>query len=165
MRICTLAVIVTCLGLAGCVTAKVDASFDPQAGAYINEIGTGRLEGSALLRQRGGGVVTAAGNDVYLAPVTEYSTARVRTIYGDGKFAAFTRNFENTPDEYMKQTRKTKADVEGRFIFENLRAGEYYVITEITWEVPGNLFKEGGTLYERVTVSEGKTVSVVLSGT
>lgn len=160
----TMIAVVIGLTASACVTATVTESFNAADGAYILKDGKGRIEGSAFMRQRGGAVVTAAGNTVTLTPVTPYSQARFNAIYKDRKTSYLGARIENTPDEYMKQGRDTKADVEGRFKFENLHPGDYFINTNVRWEVPGGYLPEGGLIYERVTVKNGETANVVLSG-
>ncbi len=150
--------------LAGCVTAKIDQPFDAAEGAFIHKQGTSRIEGSAFLRQRGGGTVTAAGNEVSLIPVTKYSSARIAAIYKGEKVSYLGGNFESTPAEYGRQMRNTKADVDGKFYFDRVAPGDYFVATTVRWSVPGSYLPEGGHLYERVSVREGETARVVISG-
>jgi hypothetical protein len=150
--------------LSGCVTAKIDQPFNAAEGAFIHKQGTGRIEGSAFLRQRGGGTVTAAGNDITLIPVTSYSSARFAALYKGQKSSYFGGNIEGTPEGYYTQTKKTKADVEGRFIFDGLHPGDYFLTTEVRWQIPGSDLPEGAFIYERVSVKNGETARVVMSG-
>jgi protocatechuate 3,4-dioxygenase beta subunit len=54
--------------------------------------------------------------------------------------------------EYASYTRTTTSDSNGRFTFENVAPGKYYVATQIMWRPKGNIFSEGGALYDIVTV-------------
>jgi hypothetical protein len=145
-------------------TATVQATFDPKAAAYIHQQGSGRIEGQAFLRQQGGGVVKAAGEDVYLIPATAYARERFAAIYGGNKSTFFGKKIENTPPEYEQYTRKTKADAEGRFVFENVAPGSYLVQTQVFWSVPGSYVPSGANFYETVEVSSKATSNVILAG-
>jgi hypothetical protein len=150
--------------LAACVTVSIDTPFDPKAGSYIHKTGKGKIEGSAFMRQAGGGVVKAAGEEVFLSPVTEYSRARMKAIYGDRKMVSISKTIENTPEEYYTQIRKIKADGDGKFNFENIHPGNYFIVTKLFWRVPGSYLPEGGAIYEEVIVKDGETARVVLNG-
>jgi hypothetical protein len=65
-------------------------------------------------------------------------------------------------DDYRKLT---TADGEGRFEFDNLPAGEYYLTCSITWGVPSDLgvMPTGGIAYAKVTVRNGETVKAVVA--
>lgn len=46
------------------------------------EPGANTIQGNALIRQQGGGVVACPGFEVYLAPATDYVIERMRKICG-----------------------------------------------------------------------------------
>lgn len=46
--------------------------------------GDGEIRGNAFMMQRGGGVVTCAGNEVYLIPHNDYAAERLGALY-DGE--------------------------------------------------------------------------------
>jgi len=88
------------------------------------KLGTSTIQGQAFLKTRGGQVRYAAGNTVYLVPVTSYS----RGIYSF-------REMPPTVDERLRIfIRTTTADGSGNFEFKNIPAGEYYVECGIFWE-------------------------------
>jgi hypothetical protein len=76
----------------------------------------------------------------------------------------------------MKYNRQTIADAEGRFRFERIPPGEYYIVCQITWEVPNpnyrnefsplfgeNLLKTtGGTACAKVRVGSGEAVNAIV---
>lgn len=130
--------------------------------------GTSTIKGSALLRQQGGGVVTCAGNDVRLNPVTPYSSERIRAIYNNSDKGYFEFNhptmggFTNPdPDYETYGTRKTTCDAQGYFSFDNVKPGEYYVTTEISWRA-GNTI-QGGWIMRRIDIGENETKDIVLT--
>lgn len=145
------------LGVAAAVAAcakpaePVKARFDEQAASYILKSGTGTLTGQAFARQVGGGVVTAAGETVYLTPVTPFFTeVRQRNERGERSI------IDPSIDKF---TKSTIADAEGRFAFRDLHPGEYMVFTQVRWSVAGD--PQGGSVYASATVKNNATVSVV----
>lgn len=61
------------LALFGCKAAAVkenfNSTFNVDEVSFIKEEGTNTITGNAFLRQRGGGVVTCAGENITLYPV------------------------------------------------------------------------------------------------
>lgn len=140
------------------------AQFDADHARKMLEKGVSTIKGSALIRQRGGGVVTCAGQTVVLIPATEYADERMRVIYNQQD-----RGFRGYPDQvpmesnasYVELTRRTRCDAQGYFTFDNVGDGTFYVVTRIVWETGRTV--EGGTLMQRVNVSGVETKEIVLS--
>lgn len=161
--------------LSGCATTHTQQrktvvlkeTFDAkEISEKLQQTGRNTIKGSALLRQQGGGVVTCAGGEVSIIPATKYSTERVTAIYnstesGFNNIYAQQVNFEPTNNEYIKLFRITRCDAQGYFSFNNVKDGDYYVVTTITWNA-GNM-ATGGTMIKKVSVSGGKTTEIVLS--
>ena len=147
-------------------------SFNAAEAEQAMRRGTNILNGSALIRQLGGGVVTCAGSQVDLVPATEYATERMQIIYGSvmtGYLAAGAPNWINPPSmpastdpAYLRLAHKAQCDSQGMFTFQDVADGSYYVITTITWVVGYN--SQGGSLMKRVDLGRGSpVVNVVLS--
>lgn len=155
---------------AGCqqTPQKVETPFDAKAAAFIHKQGEGRIDGHAFLKRFNGKVTHAAGENVWLVPATPYSRERFAKLYGGRKFLAATSGarMENDP-VYAQYTRKTKAESTGRFIFEKVAPGEYFVATTVTWQdSPDSYFSRGGAIYETVTVTgrEDKPIKLIVNG-
>lgn len=164
--------VMSSLLLSACNSATPDASaprFDPAEAAYINAPGKGVIDGHAFLRDKHGqiNVRYAAGEIVRLVPATAYAQARFAHFYGGSKFvpASSLTKFDQNPD-YVALTRTTKSESTGRFTFENVAPGRYYVTTQLTWKPKDSFMTEGGAMYEEVTVTGKETdpIKVVLSG-
>ena len=162
-----------CAGLiAGCQssgeTVKSSVPFDTGLAAFINKKGKTTIEGHAFLRKKSGSVVNAAGEVVRLVPVTPYSEDRFRKIYGARKFVAglHAPRLEPADPAYETFTRSTKAEASGKFSFENVGPGRYYVATQLSFTDSNKYFQDGGAFYDEVTVTgkEEEPVKVVLSG-
>lgn len=151
------------ISLSGCVSMhnpgitpiSMRTAFSEQEHAAWTGSGDSAIEGQAFLRQRGGGVVTCAGQRVLLFPNTPYFQEVVSIARGGGQPA--------TPPgaDAVAVTRNTMCDAEGRFRFDALPAGSWIVGTEVTWQV--GYEPQGGAVVRTVSVDSGKTVSVLLS--
>ncbi len=120
--------------------------------------GSSTISGQAFLTQQGGGVVKAAGREVTLDPATSTGTEWwVRA----GKLWVH-RFVLPTSQNFIKARRKVTADADGRFIFENLPAGKYYVRTEVTWKL-SDYNIQGGLVGKLVEVKEKSKSDVILS--
>jgi hypothetical protein len=144
-----------------------EPAFDPKAAAFIHADGKTTIDGHAFLRRPDNAVENAVGQTIRLIPVTPYSQARFAQFYNGKKFlpAWQVPKIEADP-EYASYTRTTTSDSNGRFEFTNVAPGKYYVATQILWRPKGNLFSEGGALYDMVTVpnKETKKVKFILTG-
>ncbi len=122
--------------------------------------GTASLTGQAFMKTRGGDVKLAAGNPVHLDPKTTYATEWMWRRGVD--FKAF-----SVPDPnavFQSARRVTTADAQGRFRFDGLAPGWYYVTTFVRWETGGlDTPTQGGILADSVKVDAGKTADIVIT--
>ena len=124
---------------------------------YANR-GSSSIAGQVFLRTRGGEVRYGAGSDVYVNPVTSYSTEWwSRAVVGGRQLQAAdprTGPYQHT----------ARADGEGRFLITGLSAGEYYVVSSVYWEVPNRygLERTGGNVGRRIRLGDGVRVDLVL---
>ncbi len=162
-----------------------------QAQAQL-KAGNSKLEGSALLRQVGGDSVTCAGEEVALYPYTDYANERMNLLYGNSEkgfdsAAAYTRrassdiglffgngiktyddgygtkyNFTNEDPNYSRYKKTTYCDAQGKFTFDKLSEGSYFVITKVVWLTEfGN--RQGGFLMQKVTLGKNDHKNIVMS--
>jgi hypothetical protein len=92
------------------------------------------------------------------------------TYYSVNQFFCFTQpllasNFANMKKygERVRARRITTADAEGRFKFSNIPAGEYYVRTQVTWEVGGYNQTQGGLVGHIIEVKDNQNKEVILN--
>lgn len=159
------------LALAGCAAPKPAAPsielppFNEGQARALMQAGNNSVKGSAVIRQNGGGAVTCAGAPVYLVPLTDYARTRFQTLYGNderGFRPAYMPPSKLDPQQvslYQLYMHVSRCDAQGFFAFKNVADGEFVVATAVVW-MNG---KQGGTLMQRVRLSEGRTVEVVLS--
>lgn len=152
--------------LAGCVgaarTVRLDVAFDPVEAARIHETGRAKVSGEAFARLLNGKILRAVGSDVYLIPRTAYADAWFQGQFGPKKAAFRGVNFENRDPRYADHMRHTIASSGGRFTFEGVPNGEYYIFTQIP--MPSDYIFYQFAVMERVVVNGGKSVRVVMRG-
>lgn len=158
--------------LAGCQSAPTrppsTVAFSAEEAAFIKKPGTGTISGHAFRTRPLGQVVNAAGEIVRLVPVTAFSRERFRQLYGDRFYvAASAYPRQDAPDPaYADHTRTTRADARGRFSFDKVAPGSYFVTTQVIWGAEDAGQREGGSVYDLVTLTgkETEPVEVILSG-
>ncbi|MGZ9568805.1 hypothetical protein ACVTTK_05500 [Alcaligenes nematophilus] len=166
-------------GLTGCVTMqpkemeyKIASDFNIEFARNQIADGLGEINGTAFLTQKGGGVVTCAGQDVHLFPVTEYASDRVSYLYGGlpSLNRTVTQNIRNVlnrkpsfvpdPPEYKEYSKVTKCDANGEFQFSQVKDGEYYINTAVYWQAQTY---QGGLLLTRAKVEDGKSPRIIMT--
>ena len=160
------------LGLAALLGACVQqpattASFSAEEAAVIRKTGTGVIVGHAFRTRAKGQVVNAAGEVVRLIPATTYARQRFSSIFERTKFLPHWRYPNDQIDPlYAQFTRTTKTTARGRFSFDKVAPGTYFVSTQVIWGEEDAIFREGGTVYDEVTLTgkETEPVEVILSG-
>ncbi len=153
---CLLCVIACCF-LSACAPPKARvAVFDPAEYAPFSRVGTGVIEGQAFLKTKGGDVKLAAGEPVYLNPVTTYSTEFFET------YVIGYRDVEPSDPRAGDFSRTVVGDGEGRFRFEGLPAGDYYLHCAIHWYY-SEYGQTGGIAHARVTVRDGEVTRAVVT--
>lgn len=100
---------------------------------------------------------------VGLTPDTPYTRRRIGTLYGSTQQAAIpaavvrARSVQEAGADYRSYVRDTQCDASGRFSFEYLPAGSWYLIAPVRAEG-----QEPVVLMQRVTTARGRTTSVTL---
>ncbi len=116
-------------------------------------------------------MVTCAGMEVGLIPVTAYSAERFTALYGSergGYRPANALGIKFEPDNeavYQSLSRETRCDAQGFFKFDNVAQGDYFVVTSVTWSaVAGRATAtQGGWISQRVSLTEAETKEIVLT--
>src|SRR5690606_24754371 len=170
-----IAALVASTALVGCASMQpqtyiISGEFDEQYARQQIADGEGSILGTAFLRQQGGGVVTCAGQDTHLIPITGYATDRLTQIYGSEPLIGSTSYRDArtmgpvtfVPDipAYRESTKVTKCDAQGNFEFANIKDGEYYITTGVVWVVGA---RQGGALATKVKVHNGKSSKVIMT--
>ena len=165
--------IAACGGIRTDVAELPAPNFSPNAGGFALAIGNSTVTGSGFARQRGGGVVSCAGNVVYLMPDTDFYAwvitpvveERVDTSFGFDSVMGRDEMFpiaDRLVGEPGRYVRTTSCDIDGRFELNEAPQGAYLVVTVITWFVPGS-GQQGGPVFGRVSVDGTESVEVTLT--
>jgi hypothetical protein len=130
----------------------IESEYAPYAGE-----GTATICGQAVIQTQRGEFKYGAGNETYLNPVTSYSTEwyTVSVIGG--------RSLTKANRKVLAYNRATRADSEGKFCFENIPSGDYYLTCPVVWVYGANSAKMVSMAYAKITVKDGETVNAVLT--
>jgi hypothetical protein len=152
------------VALAGCAAPRQVTPMFQRRTTFLEEEyrpfaseGTASIGGQVFLKTQGGDVKFGAGNDVILTPVTSYSREWIEIRVLRDKAIS-------PPDSRAESfSRSALADGEGRFRFEHLPAGDYYVACYITWMVAGvqGLEKTGGWAFSMAHVDSGSHSEII----
>jgi len=142
--------------LIGCAPIERQARFiESEYTPYLGR-GTSSIVGQAFLRTRGGDVKTAAGLPVVLTPVTSYSAEWFT------QEVLMHRRLSEPDYRTEKYISAAIADAEGRFKFNFLQAGRYYLTCDIYWAISEDEWS-GDTAYAVVELEPDDTVEVVVT--
>ena len=146
------------ISLNGCAPIPRNVAFNEADFAPYAAGGTASISGQAFLKTVGGDVKYGAGNTVFLMPHNSYTEETWNRALIRGE------NITPPDPQAERYTRQTTADGEGRFQFDNLAAGDYYVVCTIIWSVPTGygLTPTGGYVGALVHLDAGQAEKVVL---
>ena len=166
-----LAILVLGFLVSGCLmtTHEVKGTFEPNMASWINKKGNATITGQAFLNQKGGTVVTCAGNYVWLTPVNSYSSERMQLLYGSttkGYLSDLDSSFIKLtpvpPSSYNELAKQTQCDAQGNFKFKNIPSNkEYFITTMVKWGIEWT--KEGGHLMLKVKTEPNEILEVILN--
>ena len=127
--------------------------------AALPTSGTGIVTGQAFWKTSGRYVIPAAREEVVLNPVTSYSDQWYTVV------CAAERQMETYDQRLDKYVMRKTADDQGRFTFENVPPGEYYVNTIVRWQTGhrGVLRQQERQLCKKITVKNGEGTQVILT--
>lgn len=174
------------LALGGCrsvpETANVAtaSAFDPAEAAFIKTNGKASIHGHAFWRDDKGGTFNAAGEIIRLVPATKYARERFAALYkGRRSLPSDQIPRVDVDPQYADYTRTTRAESTGRFEFDNVAPGVYFVTAQVHYrdkdsyvQINAGSFRsrlrtgnDGGAMFETVTVTgkEEKPVKLVLT--
>ena len=181
-----LIVLAAALLLGGCrstpetVSVATATAFDPAEAAFIKKPGTASIHGHAFWRDDKGGTTNAAGEIIRLVPVTKYARERFAALYkGQRSLPADQIPQVAVDPQYADYTRTTRAESTGRFEFDNVAPGAYFVTAQVRYRDKDSYVQintgsfhhrmrtgsDGGAMFETVTVSgkEEKPIKLVVT--
>lgn len=127
------------------------------------KIGSNTIRGQAFLRQKGGGIVTCAGEPIYMQPSNE--------AYDE----QFIENLLTNEEKAL--SKEAICDAQGNFEFHKVPSGKWIIKVNVSWDVfsvesvplpSGNFYytsdnKQGGILTKEVIVKEGEENKFIIS--
>lgn len=146
-------------------------SFSAADYAWAAARGRNSVTGSAVLRTRGGEPRTCAGLTAKLYPAGAYTDEVMGQMYGGADRGLYDGRATWTPPgpvpAWAAAARQSACDGQGYFLFDGVPDGAWYVVAEVTWDVPsggaGVPFNgQGGWLMQKITLAGGETKRVVL---
>ncbi len=143
--------------------------YNPEEFARYLVKGTAEVTGQAFMKTQSGEVKYAAGNIIMLNPVTSMSNQWYKEFYVLPLHLHNNKEFINNDPEgfkkYQEAVIETQANGEGRFKFQNVPAGNYYLTTSIIWQVPGRygLTSTGGIVCRKVSIRSGESHNFILT--
>lgn len=170
--------LVSLLLLSACVTPEPELvylpEFDQNMAKKQMEKGKNTIVGSSFLTTIGGDIKKCSGRIVTLIPATKYAEKRMNALYvqnGDGFYipVSVKPQFESVKEtdesNYWKFTRKTVCDVDGKFEFEKVGDGSFFVVSNVIWGVDGRngINYYGGAVMRPVSVKNGETKKIVVT--
>jgi hypothetical protein len=123
--------------------------------------GSNTVTGQAFLRQKGGDIVTCAGEKVVMIPNDLYFTANED-------------EYKKEPSSAANALIKTgQCDAQGNFEIDEIPDGEWIVSTAVKWDVPHfnymgsasyySMLPQGGIIQKIITVKTGKKNKIIIS--
>ena len=138
------------------------STFDLDEVSWFNQQGFGAIIGNAFIRKQDGGIVSCAGQLVGLIPTGSYADERIDHLYQslDSGYNNTRNNIDKADPKYLETTLQTVCDVDGRFKFQSLPAGSYYVLPVVFW---GDPIQGGANLMKRVSIIGDETKEITIS--
>lgn len=137
------------------------AAFDSEDFAWSARPGDSAVVGQVAFADRG--LQWSCAGAVGLTPDTPYTRRRFTVLYGSTRSAAIpaavvrARSVQEAGADYRSYVRDTQCDAEGRFRFDGLPDGGWFVIAPVRAEG-----EDPVVLMQRVTTRRGRTTAVTL---
>lgn len=132
--------------------------FNPHEFAQLPTTGTATVTGQAFITGSDGRQYYPHGEQARLNPITSYSRQWYQVHYLDRK------NIGDADPRYLEYVYKAEFTQQGRFTFQNIPAGDYYLSAPIFWleEIKmkdGSILmkRQGAFICREIHVEEGKT--------
>lgn len=164
------------LMLNACAPIQVNLpEFNESHAKMLLKDGKNTIVGSAFLKQRDGHIQSCAGSVVELIPATDYAKSRINRLYeiDQRKFyiptnerLKFISQKDTDEANYIDLRKRTVCDIDGKFKFENVHDGSFFVMTSVTWEYVnshGYMTTTGGPVMLPVTVKNGQTKKIIVT--
>ena len=148
--------------------AQTPPPFNAADVAWSSAPGTATVEGRAAIPAGGSVSHTCAGGEAQLFPAGAYAADMMRFVFGSDVRgfapAGSARYPSNIAPDFKNSVRRIGCDSEGRFRFDGVPAGRWYVFANVIFRgAGGDAGPQGGSLMQRIDVAEGARANVLLS--
>jgi hypothetical protein len=157
-----------CANLYSADPVQLESRFDLEEVKWIQNKGNSSISGKAFLQLNKNEKKGCASFGVELLPVAKYSNERIFKTYGNnsqGQVLLKDNPPKFTPDhpKYHELVIKTVCDEKNAFTFNDLPAGDYYVIAFIIWKDEKGQ-DDGGAVMKKLSLGGGedKTIDLML---
>jgi hypothetical protein len=135
--------------------------------AWSRAAGTAIVEGRAAIAD-GQASRTCAGGEAQLLPAGTYAAEMMRIVFGNeargyAPLASLPRYPSDIAADFKSTVRRVGCDADGRFRFDGVPAGRWYVFSNVVWRPGGEGAPQGGALMQRIDVAEGARTNVLLA--
>ncbi|MDN4502812.1 hypothetical protein QX776_10370 [Alteromonadaceae bacterium BrNp21-10] len=155
--------------LAKAEVIELDSRFKIEEVQWIRGEGNASLTGKAFIKLENGEYKSCAGFQIELLPVAPYSSERIFKTYGStlqGQILLSQSPPSFTPDTkaYHEMEIIGKCDDNGVFTFNNIKAGEFFIMAFIIWdEQQGDKnTKQGGGVMQYIHLKDNQPQQVVM---
>jgi hypothetical protein len=158
---------------AGCAAptppAQMSSPFNAGDVAWSRVPGAATVEGRAAIPAGGDASHTCAGGEAQLLPAGTYAAEMMRIVFGSdvrgyAPLASSPPYPANIATDFKNTVRRSGCDAEGRFRFDGVPAGRWYVFSNVIWRTAsGEAARQGGALMQRIDVAEGARANVLLT--
>jgi hypothetical protein len=168
-RVCVaIAVVLTSSCAAPLPPAQMTLPFNASDVSWSRAAGTGTVEGRAAISTAGNVPETCAGGEAQLLPAGAYAAEMMRIVFGSDVrgFAPLSsaRYPTNVAADFSSTVRRIGCDPEGRFRFDGVPAGRWYVFSNVIFRgAGGEAAPQGGALMQRIDVAAGARANVLLT--
>lgn len=141
--------------------------FDEKDVQWAMEAGDSSVSGQAFIKLEDGSFKGCDGFTMELLPVTDYSKERIFTTYksfeqGQILISQNPPKFTPDPKAFHDLVIKKKCGEGDKFSFENVSAGEYFVMAFIFWKDEAENKMQGGGVMKKITLGKNKDLNVTL---
>ena len=144
---------------------EIASRFDAGEAAHIHQAGDNVIDGRVFVRLWSGEEVPCAGHTVQLVPQTALARERMDRLYGQAGLRRHVRNpvkLEKPDPRYWDYMREAPCDAQGRFRFEGVADGGYFVVGSVSWRgLHGHW--QAGSLMQAVEVRGGEAANLILT--
>jgi hypothetical protein len=158
--------------MASCATPapppQMTSPFNAGDVAWSRTPGTATVEGRATIAD-GQASRTCAGGEAQLLPAGTYAAEMMRIVFGNEArgyvpLASSPRYPSDIAADFKSTVRRVGCDADGRFRFDGVPAGRWYVFSNVIWRAGGaEGAPQGGALMQRIDVAEGVRTNVLLA--